>query len=62
MAFLLFLRFFVRCMECDRPSLNPLEFSGKFFLPLVILRVSEYTIYQSAVHYELVKVCIITFP
>ena len=22
-------------MECDRPSLNPLEFCGKIFLPLV---------------------------
>ena len=27
-----FLGFFVRCMECDRPSLNPLEFLGKIFL------------------------------
>ena len=25
----------MRCMECDRPSLNPLEFLGKIFLPLV---------------------------
>ena len=25
----------MRCMECDRPSLNPLEFLGKNVLPLV---------------------------
>ena len=27
----------MRCMECDRPSLNLLEFLGKNFLPLVII-------------------------
>ena len=26
----------MRCMECDRPSLNPLEFLWKNFLPLVV--------------------------
>ena len=25
----------MRCMECDRPSLNLLEFLGENFLPLV---------------------------
>ena len=28
----------MRCMECDRPSLNLLEFLGKIFLPLVRIR------------------------
>ena len=30
----------MRCMECDRLSLNPLEFFGKIFLPLVWKKIS----------------------
>ena len=30
----------MRCMECDRPSLNLLEFLGENFLPLVQLEAS----------------------
>ena len=31
----------MRCMECDRPSLNPLEFLWKNFLPLVTFAITE---------------------
>ena len=42
MAFFLFLSFFERLnnSECDRPSLNPFQFLGENFLPLVYIGVT----------------------
>ena len=51
------IRFFVRCMECDRPSLNPLEFLWKNFLPLVYICL-YISIVRRAVNHFLLVFCV----